>query len=160
MEEYYEDFIISYNTIPHDTITFNDLFIPHMGSSTIMSAISKTSFAIPVVSLPTTIDRGNLYSTSSNGLLRLSCSTATICTPCSFNFLTTSTVLSAYSQFTQPVVLIDAFFILEFGGVNVAPQRMTFSAATASANRKIEPTLYVSNTLSKMIVIGFFLINL
>src|SRR5205823_5575048 len=54
------------------------------------------------------------------------------------------------------VVLIDAFLILELGGVSLSPQRITFSTATASASRKIVPILYVSSTLSKIMYTGFF----
>src|SRR5205823_13180268 len=46
-----------------------------------------------------------------------------------------------------PILFIDAFLILVCGGISDPPQRITFSAATASASRKIEPMLYVSNTL-------------
>ena len=46
-----------------------------------------------------------------------------------------------YCQETHSVVLIDAFLILVWGGVSVSPHKITFSAATASANLKIAPTL-------------------
>src|SRR3989344_5567791 len=65
-----------------------------------------------------------------------------------------------YCQTTHSVVFIEAFLILELGGVSVSPHKIIFSAAIASASLKIPPTLYVSSTLSTIIYMGFFLIFL
>src|SRR3989344_4709956 len=124
-------FIISYRTIPQLTITLRLVFIPHMGSSTMVSAKSKTSFDTPYVSLPTTTANGNLYLISLNGLLRSSCST-TITWHLSFviwHFSTASFAVGQYSHGTQFQVLMEAFLIRELGGASVCPQSITFSAA-------------------------------